>query len=215
MDHSWQDLLFYLHHDGNLWFRSLAREDWRRELIGSHGAVEMLDLQIMKGDWEVQNHFRSNSTPADTGPKKGFVIRPCKHAESSLTIMVPFIMAGGANPRLSLQLGVLERVAERPDFFFGYRFESPEAHEEHKFHHAQPVQSFGHGAGSLNLGALGYPNRYPTFPLAASNACELVASVLVTIREWPKLTELTTPSSIIPREARQAVGALMQKIRCG
>lgn len=211
MDHPWQELLFYLYNDGLVWLRDLGATDWRRLLIGQHGAVEPLNLQVMTDKWQVQNHIKGISNPSDVGARKGFVVRPCKHADSTLTILAPFIMANGASPRLSLQLGVLDQ-SDGAQTFFGYRFESPEVYEEHAFHHAQPVQAFGHGQ-ALGMSANWYPNRYPSFPLAAQGGAELVATVLVSIREWLRLVELAAPSSQIPHGARQVMAQFLERIR--
>lgn len=211
MDHPWQELLWYLYEDGLAWFRNLNSTDWRRKLVGSHGSVLELNLQVMTDKWQIQNHIRGTSDVNGPSPRKGFIVRPCKHAESSLTVLVPFIATNGARPRISLQLGVLETAATGGTFF-GYRFESPELYEEHKFHHVQPIQAFGHG-GSFSMSATWYPHRYPSFPLAASRAEELVVAVLVSIREWLRLVDLVTPSSSIPHEAKRAVEDFMQKIR--
>lgn len=210
MDHPWQELLFYLYNDGLVWLRALDAKDWRRVLIGQHGAVEPLNLQMMTDKWTVQNHVKGISDPGTAGARKGFVVRPCKHADSSLTVLVPFILTNGANPRLSLQLGVFEQNKDMQTFF-GYRFESPEVFEEHRFHHAQPVQAFGHGQ-PLSMSASWYPNRYPTFPLAAQGGAELVAAVLVSIREWLRLRELAAPSSQIPHGARQVMAQFLERI---
>lgn len=206
MDHPWQDLLFYLYKEGRIWYRDLRSDDWRRALLRSHNTVEYLNLQVLTESWAAQNHIRGTSTSSDPGVKKGFIIPPCKHSEDSLTVLVPFIPTNGANPRLSLQLGVITST-----FFFGYRFESPELHEEHRFHHVQPVQGFGHGQ-RVATSASPYPYRYPSFPILASGGAELLAAVLVSIRDWARLIELTT-SSHVPHNAKQVMAAFLEKVR--
>lgn len=206
MDHPWQELLFYLYKEGRTWYQGLPSTDWRRALLGNHNTVEDLNLQIMAEIWAAQNHIKGTSDSSDPGMKRGFIILPCKHSENSLTVLVPFIATNSANPRLSLQLGVLNDST-----FFGYRFESPELYEEHRFYHVQPVQAFGHGP-RVAMSAGFYPDRYPSFPILASGGAELLAAVLISIRDWARLVELTT-SSHVPHDAKQVISAFLEKVR--
>ena len=206
MDHPWQQLLLYMYREGVAWFKNLSPDDWRRNRVPAHGSVADLNLLVMRDQNRVQYCLKEVSNAADPGARRGFIIPPCKHDEKSLTVLVPFIMEGGANPRLSLQLGVLSGGT-----FFGYRFESPELYEEHNYHHVQPVQTFGHGP-PLDISATWYPNRYPSFPLMADGGAELVAALLVSIREWNRMKELST-SNKLPHEARQVVARFLQKVR--
>lgn len=206
MDHPWQNLMFYLYQEGRAWYQDLQPDDWRRALLGNHNTVQDLNLEIMAEQWAAQHHIRSTSSSADPGIKKGFIVPPCKHSEDSLTVLVPFIPTNGAEPRLSLQLGVLNDST-----FFGYRFESPEEYEEHRFHHVQPVQAFGLGP-RVAMSARLYPDRYPSFPILANGGAELLAALLVSIRDWARLTEMTT-SAQIPRDAKLVISAFLEKVR--
>ncbi len=208
---AWQHLLFHLYVDGSKWFKHLDQTDWRRELVPRHSYVQSLNVKLMMDGPQVENHLRSVSNASDPGPRKGFILRPCPHGEESLTILVPFIAQHDPVPRLSLQIGVVEKPAADMTFF-GYRFESPELEEEHHFHHVQPVQAFGQGP-ALETAVKWYPNRYPSFPLAASGPTELVATVFVSIRDWTRLTHLSTSESTIPRASKQQFANFLKRIR--
>lgn len=208
MDHPWQKLLFHLYQDGRDWVTALAGDDWRRS-AGKPGPVADLGIHLIGEEWGAQHLLHGTSNPADPAPRKGFLIRPGKFGEATLTVLVPFILVNGAEPRLSLQLGVLGRDGQQGTFF-GYRFESPEVGDEHHFFHTQPVKAFGHGT-PIQYAVAWYPDRYPAFPLAARDAIELIASLLVAIREWPRMVELTVQNRV-SREARLAVSRFMREI---
>lgn len=208
MHHPWQHLLFHLYQDGRSWVTRLSADDWRRS-AGKPGVVADLDIHLIGERGEAQHLLNATSKPADA-PRKGFVIRPGKFGETALTVLVPFILVNDAAPRLSLQLGVLERGGQGTTFF-GYRFETPEDGNEHHFFHAQPVKAFGRGA-PIQHAIAWYPERYPAFPLAARNAIELIASLLVATREWRQMVALTAHNQV-SQPARLAVGQFMQRIR--
>jgi hypothetical protein len=209
MDHTWQQLLHHLYRDGRAWVADLPKADWRR-LAVRPGPVADLGMYLITEDWAAQQLLRGMSTPADVTPRKGFAIRPGKHSELALPVLVPFVIANEATPRLSLQLGMLQRDGDGGSFF-GYRFESPEPGDEHNFFHSQPVKGFGHGP-PVKYAVAWYPDRHPAFPLAATNAVELIAAMLVSFREWPRMVELTVHNQV-PHSARLAVNHFMKKLR--
>jgi len=176
------------------------------------GLLSQWNVQLLGNAWDAQDHLKRASNPSDAGPHKAFPIRPGKFAENYLTVLAPFVLEGGKAPRLSLQIGMLLRSGESENFF-GYRFECPELPgEEHKYFHAQPLQRIGHGQ-ALAMSVVWYPNRYPTFPLAAENALELVIALLASVREWQRIADLRASNSNVSRETRQAVDRFIRKIR--
>jgi hypothetical protein len=195
--HAWQEFLLFLFREGRVWHGRLSPSDWRFNFGGTSGQVDELGIRIVRHRDEAVSLFKSTRQLFMPGASKAFVLTPCKHEESSLLLLVPIILEGGEIPRLSLQLGVLRDPAQGPSFF-GYRFESPESHDDHRFHHAQPLQGFGRGArvaGSFDS----YPDRYPSFPLACRNAVELIASLLISVRDRRELRAYSTAPTPVPR----------------
>lgn len=186
----WQALLYYLYAEGRNWAKDLKPDDWRKEIANAQ-AFDDPNVQIVKVPYEARSFVSANTT---IEKRKGFVIAPGKYGPESLVLLVPVLNVDGGTPKLSLQVGVLQqRNGQRS--FFGYRFESPEGYEEHNFYHAQPIQAFKNGercSHSINW----YPDSYPTFPLKARNAFDLVASMMLACRDSRHMKELANSQSL-------------------
>ncbi len=186
---TWQALLIFLFSEGREWATKLDQTDWRREIANSF-AVDEPKLQIVHATNEAHNYI---STPSRR--LKGFVIAPGKYDPGTLVLLVPLLLKmDGLIPKLSLQVGILRDEDGKRDFF-GYRFESPEGFEEHNFYHAQPIQAFKDG-GKCAHAIDWYPYKYPTFPLKARNAFELVASMILACRDSQHMRGLATSQSL-------------------
>jgi hypothetical protein len=208
--HLWQELLLFLYRDGRKWLTEISRTDWRRGVIPEHGLVPELRIQMIHDEAGLVAHLGRESAPSDVGPKKAIVLRPSPHDENALSLLVPFILEVGSDAKISLQLGMYA-IRSGQKTFFGYRFEGPEIGDEHSFHHAQPITSFGHG-GAVAAAIGWHPDRCPSFPLSANNQEELVVTLLVSTTKWSRLRALST-STKISNAARAVVGSVMQRIR--
>lgn len=209
-DHPWQELLRFIYSDGRRWLASIPRSDWRRALIPEHGVVAALNVQVMADEKELIAHLDRISQPSDVGRRRAIVLRPCHYDPGALILLVPFVLAANPSARVSLQLGVYSASGGQSTFF-GYRFECPEQSEEHRFHHVQPINAFGHG-GALASGIQWYPGRYPAFPVAAEDQAELVVTIFASIRAWANLRELSSSRSI-SESAKKIVTRVMERIR--
>lgn len=190
---AWQTLLIHLYKEGRQWVSQLDRGEWRRKIAETRGAQIEPPLQIIQTDTEAQGWIRS-STTLQNETRKGFVIAPDRNNAETLMLLAPFPLSNGQTPKLSLQLGIMLNDGQNKSFF-GYRFESPEGFDEHNYYHAQPIQSFGRGRKSSHS-IPWYPDRYPSFPIDATNGVELVASVLLSYWKWQRLNDLATSSAI-------------------
>jgi hypothetical protein len=201
---TWQALLIFLFNEGREWATKLDQTDWRREIANSF-AVDDPKLQIVQATNEAHNYI---STPSRR--LKGFVIAPGKYDPGTLVLLVPLLLKmDGLIPKLSLQVGIL-RDEDGKRSFFGYRFESPEGFEEHNFYHAQPIQAFKDG-GKCSHAINWYPYRYPTFPLKARNAFELVASMILACRDSQHMRGLATSQSL-KTGVKQALIEFLQQL---
>ena len=73
--------------------------------------------------------------------------------------------------------------------FVGYRFETPEQGDNHNFYHAQPCRSMGALDDPVEHG-LPISERDPTWPLAASNALELLLCLVTSLYGMSGLARL-------------------------
>jgi hypothetical protein len=210
MLYNWQFLLFSVFKEGIGWLNKLPPTDWRRQLIGQHGLLPSLNVQLVMSDYQAQHLLRQATAAAPAAQtKRAFILEPCKYDQESLTVLTPIIGDVVDEPSLSLQLGIL-RYPHEPGSFFGYRFESPEVHENHRFHHVQPLQSFCNEP-RLPISIAGYPHRYPSVPLASTNATELIGAMLIAIRDWPQMTEFVS-GGVTRHQVKVALGAMMERI---
>jgi hypothetical protein len=187
----WQTLLIHLYKEGRSWAQGLDRDDWRKEIAYSpmHGDPW---FQVVRDEKEAQSWIRSASR---AGQRKAFILAPGDYGPQALVVLAPILREQGAAVKLSsLQVGILQ-VHRDAKCFFGYRFEAPEPYEEHNFYHAQPIQAF-HGEACSSLAVPWYPDRYPAFPLKASNAFELIAAMMLACRTFRHLTQVAASTSL-------------------
>lgn len=79
--------------------------------------------------------------------------------------------------------------------FLGFRYETPEAGDNHDYYHAQPCRSMGSGINSHIEYALPVSERNPTFPLAAQSSLELLLCLVTSIYGRSGLRELAAAVS--------------------
>ncbi|MCG7985704.1 MAG: hypothetical protein JAY90_23575 [Candidatus Thiodiazotropha lotti] len=206
---AWQELLIHLFKDGRKWLQSLDRGDWRRDLGDQPGPLNDPSINLIKNENEAQNWIR-NLQDLATPNRKGFVISPGKHGANALTLLAPYPLALNPSPRISLQLGVLQKH-DQNFRFFGYRFESPEIGENHNYYHAQPIQAFGRGAKS-EYAIDWYPDNYPTFPIHVRDCLELVVAVLISFRGLNVARQLAS-SREIGRKVRTPMQGFIDHLR--
>lgn len=73
--------------------------------------------------------------------------------------------------------------------FIGYRFETPEDGDNHNFYHAQPCRSMGRKDDEVEV-SLPVSSRMPTWPIAASNALELLLCLVAALYGLEGLREV-------------------------
>lgn len=73
--------------------------------------------------------------------------------------------------------------------FLGFRFEMPEAGDNHNYYHSQPCRNLGSRQEPI-AEALPLPERNPTWPLAASSPLELLLCLVLSIRGMQGLRHL-------------------------
>jgi hypothetical protein len=92
--------------------------------------------------------------------------------------------------------------------FVGYRFETPEAGENHNYYHAQPCRSMGRKDQEIEA-ALPISNRAPTWPLPADGALELLLCLVTALYGMEGLQRLrsTVLSDVSARKNNLLSGA--------
>lgn len=206
---AWQSLLVHLYKEGRTWVSQLDRDDWRRKIADARGMQVEPPLLIIQNENEALGWI-SSVTTLQSNTCKGFVIAPDRNNEKTLMLLAPFPLSIGQKPKLSLQLGIM-LIDKGEKSFFGYRFESPEGFENHNYYHAQPIQSFGRGPKSSHSISW-YPDKYPTFPLIATNGVELVATVLMSYWKWQRLNDLAA-SRYIGHAVKDPLRVFLDRIK--
>lgn len=97
-------------------------------------------------------------------------------------------------------------VATPPDpnkypAFVGYRFETPEKGDNHNYYHAQPCRSMGAKDDPVEHG-LPISERDPTWPLAATNALELLLCLVTALHGMDGLARIRDAVNDDPKVRR-------------
>lgn len=88
--------------------------------------------------------------------------------------------------------------------FWGYRFETPSWQgREHRFHHAQPIDSMSPSRAPIAC-ALPRSTRGPTFPLGSATLCGLLLTLVLTILGRDKMDEIVADLQNDARAKRNA-----------
>ncbi|MCY3859276.1 MAG: hypothetical protein OXG25_10275 [Gammaproteobacteria bacterium] len=80
-------------------------------------------------------------------------------------------------------------IWRRPFSFIGFRYEMPEIGCNHNYFHSQPCKNLGNRADEIE-GALRVSERYPSWPLAAKSALDLLLCVVTSLHGMEGLKEL-------------------------
>jgi hypothetical protein len=94
-------------------------------------------------------------------------------------------------------------IVASPNRTFGYRWESPEkggsSESDHGFWHAQPltsVRTYDGKTRSLNLTHTNICENFPTFPIDATNALELLGALLESLYGMSNLQKYITDARV-------------------
>lgn len=135
-------------------------------------------------------------------PATGLLTVPALHASWNQT---------PPSDEMRLRVGLFASAPDGTLVATGYRFETPEADDEHDhhLHHAQPISALSRPRGQRLPGlASGGPEQEPTFPLPAQDADGLVACLLLALYGRKKADELSGQlGHVLKRSIRHALGS--------
>lgn len=187
------DLLGRLYREGDRWFRSLSREDWRRQDIEKI-LTECRVMRFAHAD-DLQTTLQQYAAEKISRPRKALFVEPWDKAADSLLLLEPVFQksADGKSPKVSLYLGAVSRAKDRRHFM-GYRYEGPEGGQSHNFYHAQPIVGFDGVPTPYSLAW--YPDKWPTHALNVKNDCQLLLALMLAFQGMSKVqSDASTPRS--------------------
>lgn len=170
------EVLVEMRNEGHRWVGSLPPGDWRLEELRKLAAEYKVSL--FSSPDEMIRLLISQAQDANKKHNKCFAIRPWQKSDHDLMLIEPdfSVAADGSTRKIAFRVGTIRKDASGKGFL-GYRFEGPEGPGSHNFYHVQPIRglNFHYPRTCVTW----YPEKYPTFPLAAACDGELLLSVMV------------------------------------
>lgn len=203
------DLLTLLKREGDTWHKNhIGTTDWRRRELDRI----LSDLRISRftDDDDLRRTVRKCAENLQRS-NKCVVLEPWNKAGDCLFLLEPaFALSADKKKRkLVFHVGIVLQAADDKKFF-GYRYEGPEGASMHDFYHAQPIKGFDKDQ-QLQSAISWYPTKYPTFPLAAKNDCELLLVVILAFQGMDKIRHFESQST--RPEIRKHAAALVKNLK--
>lgn len=202
------DLLLKLYREGDRWFRSLSREDWRRQDINK--IVTGCRVNKFAHADDLRKTLQQYSADKIPRPHKALLLEPWDKAADTLLLLEPVFQKSidGKLSKVSLYLGAVSRAKDQ-HHFMGYRYEGPEGGQSHNFYHAQPIVGFDGVPTPYSL--TWYPDKWPTHALHVENDCQLLLALMLAFQGMSKVQSHASTRSPTREHATAFVAQLAPK----
>jgi len=133
---------------------------------------------------QIDNTFLSQRTSGDFGNKAVYLVPRREEEKTTIALWCKWKLDNDI-----CSFWFFLGIWQSPTRFIGYRYEMPEIGCNHNYYHVQPCRNLGNRDQEIP-GALQISDRYPTWPLAAESALELLLCLIVSLYGMKGLIDL-------------------------